>query len=131
MMNVYVLSGACGSLYVGMTADLRKRLYSHRMLSCKTTAKLFNGEFILEHVWEIPSFTLASKFERWLHMAGDQQTIDLMLDVPVWCNYLEKLVSKLRTSDFESRAERARDKARSAARAKPLRGSEPRTLYNL
>lgn len=130
-MIVYVLSGESGEIYVGMTADLANRLASHRELKCKTTAKMFEGNFILEHYWEIPSFTLASKLERWLHIAGREETINLMLDVPLWCEYLRKLVCPFAPVRLRWRAKRARDKARSAARAKPLRGSEPRTLYNL
>ena len=100
-MIVYVLSGESGEIYVGMTANLANRLASHRELKCKTTAKMFEGNFTLEHYWEVPSFTLASKLERWLHTSGRRETIDLMLDVPLWCEYLRKLVSVLRTSAFE------------------------------
>lgn len=99
-MNVYVLSGN-DKLYVGMTENLSHRLDSHRELKCVTTKRLFGGVFVLEHVWEVPTFTLASKLERWLHIEGDIATVELMLDVPLWCGYLEKLVSSLRTTVFE------------------------------
>ena len=123
-MIVYVLSGESGEIYVGMTANLANRLASHRELKCKTTAKMFEGNFILEHYWEVPSFTLASKLERWLHIAGRSETIDLMLDVPLWCEYLHKLVSVLRTSAFEMAREAPQGRS-------PCRVFEPRTLYNL
>ena len=89
MISVYVLEDRFGSMYIGISRNLEKRLQRHKKGECKTTSKLHTSSLKIIHSWEAPSFSLASRFERYLHALPKDEVLALVIDVPIWCKLLE------------------------------------------
>lgn len=89
MMYVYVLEFESGALYTGITSKLSSRLEQHRKGECSTTAKLKPHSLALLHYWKVPSYSLASRFERYLHKQPKLVLLDIIQDCPSWGVVLE------------------------------------------
>lgn len=93
MMNVYVLEDKFGSMYIGITKDLTRRLRDHRVGEVATTRKLNFKSLRLTHFWVVPSYSWASRFERYLHSVSKATVLDLVLDCPHWNSVTEELAA--------------------------------------
>src|SRR5574337_122509 len=92
---VYVIENVHGELYVGLTSNLERRIVQHRKGKTRTTAAMKDQDFHYVHYWKVPSFSWASRFEEWLHRKSNYEIMDVVLDIPNWCNYLKKECSKI------------------------------------
>ena len=112
-MYVYVLTNR-DKLYVGITENINRRMEEHRKHKCKTTAKMFNGEFEVSHIWLVPTFQEASRFERALHCMPQAEVLELVQDCPLWCAYLRGLIRQFSATEYEAYKDNsARDKVKS------------------
>ena len=104
-MIIYFIENRDGMQYIGITGNLARRLKQHRGGRVISTRKgCLKWELIW--YWEINSYILASKWERYLHRLQNAGFKDLSLLVckyPVWCAALEDQLIGLKTTPYECR----------------------------
>ena len=69
--TVYVLRGARGELYKGMTSNLQKRMYDHKSKHTKTTARM--ESISIAYTEEFDNFDDARKRELYFKTAAGRR----------------------------------------------------------
>lgn len=88
--TVYVLQDSVGSIYVGATSDLARRLKEHRKGDCYTTrTKYITRSLTCIHNYIVPDFFKADKLERYLHTLDKEELLHLIYEVPIYTAWLE------------------------------------------
>ncbi len=88
---VYVLEDKYGAMYIGLSYNLDKRYKQHLAGTCSTTRKMHRHSLKIRHFWIVPTYSLASRFERYLHSITKSEVLDMVLDCKYWCKDLEDL----------------------------------------
>lgn len=87
---VYVLETPDGKMYVGLSSDVDKRFAQHRNGEVATTRKMGQWQQLkLRHFWKVPTYSLASRFERYLHDRSKSEVLEIILDCPYWNSVLQ------------------------------------------
>lgn len=90
-MYIYVLEDFKGKQYVGITTNLERRFKSHKRGHTVATSKMNLVTLEIRHYWNAPSYSYASRLERYLHSVKPHVVIDLILDCPLWGSVLKEL----------------------------------------
>ncbi len=106
-MDIYVLEDRYGAMYIGITSNLTRRLKEHITGKCSTTRKMHKSSIALRHFWKVPSFSLASRLERYLHSISKSEVLDLVLDCKYWCKDLEELALTKQLQQYETDMDKA------------------------
>lgn len=101
-MYVYVLEDKNGKQYVGITLDLERRLRVHKKGHTVATSKMDLTTLEVRHYWTVPSYSLASRFERYLHTIHKNIVSDIIIDCPLWCKTLEAAANTKQTTPYEN-----------------------------
>lgn len=87
---VYILQDRNGSLYIGATSNLERRLKEHREALVYTTKRNYiYRSLVCIHFYLAPDFFKADKLERYLHTLTKEDTLDIIKDVPFYCDWLQ------------------------------------------
>jgi putative endonuclease len=74
MITVYVLKGKTGKRYVGITKDLARRLYEHRLKKSKGGQML--GDFCVYHTEKFTNYQTAREREKFLKSGQGRKWLD-------------------------------------------------------
>ena len=100
-MCCYIIRSQEGSVYVGITADFKRRLKQHNRGACISTKKLgTNWERV--QVYEGLNYMQASKLERFLHKFK-QQVMSVVSLHPEWDDWLQTRTACFPTTEYERR----------------------------
>lgn len=100
MVQVYVIKNCKDKYYVGVTDDLRRRLFEHRSGYSTTTRRMGHcGTFELIHNWTVPGWEEGFKLETYTQRAARKITdlLDLILDVPLYNKFLAEECKSIKT----------------------------------
>lgn len=99
MAYTYVLQFEDTFLYVGVTTELERRMREHGRGKSKMTRN--HGRFCILHVWTIPNFVLAHKFEKWLHKQTAAKVLYYVQSCPSWNAELECFALTIPTVPYD------------------------------
>jgi len=74
VITLYVLKGKNGKRYVGITNDLSRRIYEHRLKNSKAGQLL--GEFQVFHTEDFPDHRTARRREKFLKSGQGRKWLD-------------------------------------------------------
>ncbi|MBW1805118.1 MAG: GIY-YIG nuclease family protein [Deltaproteobacteria bacterium] len=74
MIILYVLKGSTGKRYVGITNNLRRRLYEHRKKATK--GGQITHDFIVLYTEEFPDYKTAREREKFLKSGQGRKWLD-------------------------------------------------------
>lgn len=105
LYSTYILVNPLERVYVGMTANLSKRIAQHRAGTCITSAKLGDLRFKVLHVYAGLNYMMSSKLERYLHkvqkQGGDEAVLRVVAHSPAFAGALRDAVALLPTTPME------------------------------
>ena len=96
--TVYILENSAGTVYVGATRNLERRLEQHRAGKSYLTSRGSALDWELFHSWTIADDLEALKLEQYLKEISHEQAIAIALDCPNYGPYLRCLVRDVHIS---------------------------------
>jgi putative endonuclease len=79
MYTVYILKDNSGKLYKGVTNNLARRIYEHKIGHTKTTSKMIGLEVVHKEIYD--NFETARKREKYLKTGAGRRFVKFKLNI--------------------------------------------------